>query len=501
MRTQQLKTSPAISTALALIALCAAPGAALADGRPGDGSADRHACEAGLAAAGDAALLAPATVDACHKAYLAAHTPRDTRNKVAALLAEKARPDLDTIAIASLLADAAVKSAPDQPWGYLARHDLARRLGRADLLAASGHDLEAFAATEPVVRAALSDGTGRPAPWMWLLRVLVLLGLAGTAVHAVRHRRRDARGSGSDAKAAPPGSSSQPAAVLIVLVSLLVSSRAAAVPADMPTMKDGQMSPFKIDDANPTKAVEELAKSTKNPIQLGYLLQDLGARADEARKASDWARAARYYHALAVAAPTPYGPRMECLALEKAGDIAAAIPACRELLTRTGVVADDYVHFVDLVLKNPKPLPDLEPRELEGVIAHLEKAATMGNLPTVLRCKVAMRFEDRGGLERCEAAMKTAPAHDPTVISLKWGLAVRRSDRAGALALVDDAAKAGVSADNVARMRDGANAIAERRLHKAKVAGGLGVFFLIAAMLGVRLVGTQRRRAAGQSPV
>jgi hypothetical protein len=493
MRTQRHRTSRAVTTALALIALWAAAGAARAE-QPG--MAQRRACETGLAAAAGAAPIAPPVVEACHRAYLATHTPRDTRNKVAALLAEKARPDLDTIALAALLADAAVKSGPDQPWGFLARHDFARRLGRADLLAASRHELEVFAATEPAVRAALSDGTGRPPLWVWLVRVLVIAFLAGTVVHALRHRRRDADPSGS--------TSSQPAAVLVVSISLLLSSRAAAAPSDMPTMKDGQMSPFKIDDAHPEQAVEELAKSpaaSKNPLQLGYLLQDLGARADEARNASDWVRAARYYHALGAAAPTPYGPRMECQALEKAGDTPAAIPACRELLTRSGAVVDDYTHFVELVLSNPKPLPALEPRELEGVIAHLEKAGTVGNLPTVLRCKVALRFEDSAGLEKCEAAMKTAPDGDPMVISLKWGLAVRRGDKAAALRLVEQAEKAGMGPDNVARMREGANALAARRFQRARIAGGLGVFFVVAAVVGARLLGSSRRRGAGQSSV
>ena len=74
-----------------------------------------------------------------------------------------------------------------------------------------------------------------------------------------------------------------------------------------------------------------------------------------------------------MAAPTAFGPRKECEALETLGDVSGAVVACREVLTRPGVVVEDYTHFVDLVLENRKPLPELEPKELENVIAHLEK--------------------------------------------------------------------------------------------------------------------------------
>ena len=427
------------------------------------------------------------------------HTPRDMRNKVAALLTEKAKPDLDTIAVASLIADATIRSRPDQPWGYLARNDLARHLGRADLLVASREKLETFAAQERLVRVALDDGTGRASLWVWLLRILVLLGLTATVVHARRHRRR----GGGTPNAAPVDATaaSRPAVVLVIVLSLLVPSRAVADTRDMPVLRDkeDQISRFKIDDAHPDDAVKTLFKETKDPLQLGYLLQDLSARADQAHKAGDHARAARYYHALGVAAPTAFGPRMECDALEKLGDIPNAIRPCREVLTRVGVIVDDYVHFVELVLKNPNQLPDLEPKELEGVIAHLEKEGKTGNLPTVLRCNVAMRFEEQAGLDKCTAAMSTAPADDPTVISIKWGLAMRRHDSAGALLLVERGRKIGMSADALARMEQATNAITAQRSQKAKVLGGLGVFVVVAAFLGVRLLSASRRRATSQS--
>jgi hypothetical protein len=467
---------------------------------PSDAEAARGLCEVGLAMVGKG-TLAPAAVEACHRAYLMTIGPRDGRNKVAALLTENAKPDLDRLALASLIADSVVKKAPDEPWGYLARHDLARRLERADLLAASTSALMPFAAKEPAVRVALADKVGRPPVWVWLLRLLVLMGLAATAWHALTHRSRNARRDDGSATAT---STSRPATVLAVLLSLLASSPASAAPDDQakPDVANmAQISRFKIDDAHPEEAVKTMAAATKNPLELGYLLQDLSARADRARKEGDLARAARYFHALAVAAPTPYGPRMECQALETIGDITNAIPACRELLTRKGALVSDYERFVEVVLKSPTPLHELEPKELEGVISHLEKESKNANLATVLRCKVALRFEDRAGVEKCASAMTTAPADDPTVISIKWGLAVRRNDQAAALQLVQQAEKAGVGADGLAKMRETTGAMSMKWVRKAKVVGGWAAFFIVAGIFGVKLLGASRRRAASQSSV
>jgi hypothetical protein len=476
--------------AAAALALFAILGPAAAHGA--EDLAARDACERGLKDAGDAPISS-ATAQACHKAFLATQGPRDLRNKVAALLAEKPKADLDTIAIAALMAEAAKKQAPDQPWGTLARLDIARHLRRADLLAAARADLQPFAATNDVVRAALADDRiGRPSVWVWLLRVLALLGLVGTGLHALLRRNK--------AVASPKASTtSQPAAALLVLVSLLMSSTAAAGPADPPMMKDGQMSRFKIDDQHPEAAVIKLLETEKDPLELGYLLQDLAARVALAERQMDKAAEARYYHAMALAAPTAFAPRKECEMLEATGDISGAIVACRELLTRSGVVVDDYVHFVDLVLANPKPLPAQEPKELENVIAHLETVTKAGNLPTVMRCKVALRFEDRAALDTCRAAMAKAPFNDPTVISIKWGLAVRDHDKAGALALVDEARQAGLEWTKVQKMLQTTNEMSSQRFHKAGVLGGLALFGVAFAFLGARLVAASRRRSTTQS--
>jgi hypothetical protein len=457
---------------------------------PKDLDAVRGVCEVGLEIAAGAPISAT-TGAACHQAFLATQGPRDLRNKVAALLAEKAKPDLDVIAISALMADAATKQAPDQPWGTLARLDIARHLRRADLLTTARSDLQPFAATNDTVRAALADDQiGRPKLWVWILRVLTLLGLAGTGVHALLRRNK---------LVGRKTTTSAVAATLLVLLSLLVSSRAVARVGDMPNTEDGQLSRFKIDDEHPEAAVQGVLATENDPLQLGYLLQDLSARVAAATAKHDNAAVARYYHAISLASPTAIAPRKECEALEAVGDIPGAILACRLALTRDGAVVGDYAKFIDVVLKNPQ-LPALEPQELENVIVHVEKEGKGGNLATVLRCKVALRFEDSGALERCSAAMRTAPFNDPTVISIKWGLAVRQHDKVAALALVEEARKAGFDWQNIQKMQQTTNAMSKQRLQSVTILGGLAILGVVAVVLGARLVAASRRRSASRSP-
>jgi hypothetical protein len=463
---------------------------------PSDLDAARGACETGLRIAGDA-TISPSTTEACHKAFLMTQGARDMRNKVGALLHEKPKPAMEAIAIAALMSDAASKAAPDQPWGILARLDIARHLRRADLVEAARRDLSYYAPNFEAVRIALADDRiGRPSIWVWILRILCLLGLVGTGVHAFRHRSK-----APSQKSASPAST--PAAALLVLLSLLVPARATAAPVEVPDMKDGQLSQFKIDDEHPENAVKALAESNvkNDPLQLGYLLQDLSVKIKHAEVAHDYAAAARFWHAMALAVPTTYAPRKECEALETAGDIAGAVNACREVLVREGSVGSDYARFVDLVLKNPNPLPNLEEKELEGVITHFEEATKGGgNLAAVLRCKVAMRFENRGALQKCKEAMSAAPANDPTVISIKWGLAVRAHDKAGALALVEQARQAGVDGPTVDRMLQTTSTAMQRRNQKMVFLGGLGLLCVAGVFFGARFLASSRRRSATRSP-
>src|SRR3954470_21862042 len=170
----------------------------LASGPPG--SADsiqslRAACTAALAreARGDG----PASSrEPCHRALRLGGTPEDERNEVASLMSPVATPSLDDLTVSALLVDAAERQAVDQPWAYLARCDIARRMGSADTLAVCLADLRRVAPHHRETLRALAQTAGTASGGIWLLRALLLVGLFGTALHAAyRARRTGRRGS------------------------------------------------------------------------------------------------------------------------------------------------------------------------------------------------------------------------------------------------------------------------------------------------------------------
>jgi hypothetical protein len=124
------------------------------------------------------------------------------------------------------------------------------------------------------------------------------------------------------------------------------------------TATKDHLSDLKIDDADPEASVPGPEEAAREPLQYGYLLQDLAGKGEAASKRGNHAAAARYYAALAKAAPTvAFPPRQMCVELEAAGDIPKAIQACRSAVARLGSTAGDYSHFVSLVVNSKGPLP------------------------------------------------------------------------------------------------------------------------------------------------
>lgn len=449
------------------------------------GASARVACEAALALEagghGEASSREP-----CHSAFIVDGGPQDMRNEVASLMSPRAHPSLDDLVLGSLIADAAVRKAPDQPWGYLARCDIARRLGSANVLESCLADLRRLAPAHPATRGALGYAGERAPFWAWILRAILSVGLLGTLAHALLARRRTAT-----AVATPKLG----AALLIGIVSLLGPGVGIAQSEPMP--RGDQLSKIRIDDANPEAGIPDEETQNKRPLEFGYYLQDLAAKAERSAKGGDHAAEARYYQALTKAVPAAaFGPRKLCVALDAAGDVPGAVVACRTALTRQGSVASDYVRFVDVVLSRRDPVPPLEQKELRAVIDHLAGEAQLGTLPATLRCEVALRFRDTEGLETCTADLAKTEPNNPKTVSFEWALALQHHDRSAALQLVDRARGVGMSNDGVAKMEEATRQMGRRRLvHLAPL--GLGGA-LIAALLafGFRYLVQRRRLAA-----
>jgi hypothetical protein len=421
----------------------------------------------------------------CDSAFLSG-MPEDMRDDVASMMSPAGHPSLDDLAIATLMTDATVRKAHDQPWGYLARCDIGRRLGSADLLASCIQDIGRVAPQSDAMKRALSMATEHPSAGVRLFRLLLALGLLGTLAHAgrarwmARSRRR------------------RTTAVVSLAACLVIWGLGSGVAfAQATPVGRDHLSDFKIDDADPEASIPGPDVATQQPLQYGYLLQDLAAKAESASKKGNHAAAARYYSAIAKAAPTvAYPPRQMCVELEADADTQKAIQACRSAITRAGSTEADYTRFVTLVVGSKGPLPADERKELEAVIKHMETETKGGAVPTTLRCEMDLRFKDIPALEACTTELAKQAPNDPRTVSLEWALAVEKRDRGAALSLLDRARDVGVSAAALARMEEGTRAIRRGQLLRlalllvAAALAGAGV-----RQLGRRRLGTRRQAA------
>jgi hypothetical protein len=473
----QPKSHGSIAAAsVAAIVVCSLASAAWAQGSAA--AEARAACETALRqeVAGNPAV---SSRGACRQALGLGKTPEDLRNEVASATQPRANLTLEGLVAAATLADAAVDRMPSAPWGYLARCDLAGRLGSASLMAACMTDLGRVAA--PGV-----DGvptfvkTGAPAG-IWALRALLAFVLLGTLGHALWRRRREARRSVRGPVLA---------AAFLSATSLFAGAAQATV------LKGDNLSGFQIDDADPEASVPSPQAQLNNPLQFGYYLQDLAAKAEKASKKGDHVASARYYGALVKAAPTvAYGPRQMCAELEAAGDTTKAIQACRTAITRLGSTVSDYVRFVQMVLATKGPLPTGERQELNLVIDHMKQEPSLGYLPQLLGCEVAIRFDDFTTVKSCAGDLAKVAPKDPRVITLQWALAIHNFDRSAAVGWLSRARSSGITPDGLARMETATRAMTRQWAKRlvllafAIAAVGAGLWFSLRQL-------SNRRQAA-----
>jgi hypothetical protein len=104
----------------------------------------------------------------------------------------------------------------------------------------------------------------------------------------------------------------------------------------------------------------------------------------------------------------------------------------------------------------------------------------------MLRCEVDLRVKDFAALETCTKELAVKAPEDPKTISLQWALALEKSNRADALALIDRARGAGMDDAGIAQMKRATRAMTLRRI-------GLLVV-LVAAMAGVVISLVRLRR-------
>jgi hypothetical protein len=226
-------------------------------------------------------------------------------------------------------------------------------------------------------------------------------------------------------------------------------------PAEIPQPFPGQLSSkFRIDDSNPEASVPGPKERDGNPLEYGYLIQDLLTRAEQAKKDQNYKAVVLYYRAVARAVPeSAKGWSKLCEAYEVVNDRDRAIRACKYALERPAVELQDYLRYVHLILSREGDLTAEDRTAVQQVLTHLQKQPELETVAAQLECEAGVKEKDVKLLENCTGTLARVAPGDPRTIVFQWNLALQRGQQADARRLVERAKKAGVVLANIERMQ------------------------------------------------
>jgi hypothetical protein len=200
--------------------------------------------------------------------------------------------------------------------------------------------------------------------------------------------------------------------LLALFVALLLSAgRTSALPGDLSTK-------FPVNDDNPTANIPSQDDRAENPLEFGYFLQDLIARAEGAFLKKDWANAVKYYEALAKTVPDrAISFSRLCVAYAELGKVDQAAASCEHAISRGGAQVMDHFRFITLSLQKKKLDPSYV-AALDASIAHVrafvatnaaEPEASASSAPS------ALAAPSTSPSARTPAAASNAPSPRPAL--------------------------------------------------------------------------------------
>jgi len=256
---------------------------------------------------------------------------------------------------------------------------------------------------------------------------------------------------------------------------------------------------FAIDENDPERSVPTEAEAMKNPLEMGYLMMDMIARAEAATQRGDHAAAVRYYRGLAKAVPARAVSFSKlCKAYEALGDEGQALKSCREALGKGGVTVDDHARYVRLSLKQAEPLDAAKIEELDSIVTHVReqlKEDPQGPIvAALLACEIATRVEDTERLRTCSTQLMKLLPNDARSIAFSWALVIRERDWDAGERLITKAKQAGLAAPAIEALET--QLVAERdkawALLNAVREWGLLVGLVVAISLGMLLLSRKK---------
>jgi hypothetical protein len=418
-------------------------------------------------------------------------SPVEARVMVHAVMAAPEAPSPSDLAGAIVLAQNTIYRFPREPWGYAALCDVAARIGDVIMLHRYVEELERVApehAETARARAALKARA--PSPWLTAVWGLVAAVILATFAESIR-------------RAAVALRRGRVAAVFAVAVAGMLF---AAAPARAEPSKDHpeRVSEWTIDDANPEASVPTAQQRDRSPLEFGYWLQDLIAKAQAASKRGDHEAAIRYFTAMAKAVPErAISFTRLCEEYAAIGDRDKAIAACANGLYAGGVQVDDYRRYMELVITKPGKLSKDDVASLSKVVQHLVDDPGTADLGRMWECEIAVRTSDSVMLKECTTALAGTAPHSAQAIMYQWALAAQNGDYKAARQVLDDG-QASLAPPTLERLRKQTDAgLREARTRHVLlgISIALGIVAIGALVWLWRMSAAARRGGAASPPV
>lgn len=217
-----------------------------------------------------------------------------------------------------------------------------------------------------------------------------------------------------------------------------------------------------INDDDPESSVLSPEEAMKNPLNMGYLMMALSDRADKAAARGDHSKEAKYYRALAKAAPDrAIGYRRACAAHDLAHESDKAVEMCRAALGTGGLTVDDHLKFLSVLLKRPGTPSETDLADADAVVERLETELKLGQneagrkVIAEAKCQIAAKLEDPDRLEVCVEQLRVVKAEPAKLFTYEWAFAVANGDATGAQQVIEAARKSGVPAPALELMQRG----------------------------------------------
>lgn len=224
---------------------------------------------------------------------------------------------------------------------------------------------------------------------------------------------------------------------------------------------------FVVNDADPMKSMPSAQERDAYPVDFGYFVTSLFDKGNRAAQRGEHEAAVKYFTALANA--TPQGAlalRNMCTEYRALGKRDLAQKACGLALTRNGVVLDDYLQYVQLVVTQAEELSPELVADVDAVIEHMSAQNAQRAIVQDLKCRLGARLLDAARLQACTEELRRLNFPADKMGTYVWALAMLRGNKDEAkrqLALVKQAGVDSAAVESMAQAINDSSSLLEQK--------------------------------------